>query len=215
MIHCNMTDIDTLIRDNKKLIDLEASRYATNLPLISVQIEAYKLAREAAKSFDPSSGYKFSTHLVNSLKKLSRLSTKYGTFVRTPENVQFGVNKLQNLQSDLTHTLGRDATTEELAHHSGFSIKAVTSMLKTQKPVTGLSSMFEAPALFDSENDEWIQFVYHDLADKDKLIFEHKTGFGGKKILSNSEIAGKLNLSTGTLNNRIKLINTTLSKGWK
>jgi len=210
-----MTDIETLIRDNKKLIDLEASRYATNLPLISVQIEAYRLAREAAKSYDSSSGNKFSTHLVNSLKKLSRLSTKYGTVVRTPENVQFGVNKLQNMQNDLAHTLGRDATTEELAHHSGFSIKAVTNMLKTQKPVTGLSSMFEAPALFDSENDEWIQFVYHDLADKDKLIFEHKTGFGGKKILSNTEIAKRLNLSTGTLNNRIKLINNTLSKGWK
>lgn len=210
-----MNDVETLIKENKKLIDLEASRYSANLPLISVQIEAYKLAREAAKSFDPQSGNKFSTHLVNNLKKLSRLSTKYGTVVRTPENVQFGVNKLQNIHTDLTHTLGRDPTTEELSHHSGLSIKAVTGMLTTKKSSTGMSSLFDAPTLFDSQNDEWIQFVYHDLADKDKLIFEHKTGFGGKKILSNTEIAKKLNLSTSTLNNRIKLMNTTLSKGWK
>lgn len=210
-----MKDVETLIKENKKLIDLEASRYASNLPLISVQIEAYKLAREAAKSYDPSSGNKFSTHLVNNLKKLSRLSTKYGAVVRTPENVQFGVHKLTKLQEDLTHTLGRDPTTEELAHHSGFSIKAVIDMNKTKKTSTGISSLFDAPTLFDSHNDEWVQFVYHDLADKDKLIFEHKTGFGGKKILNNSEIAKKLNLSTSTLNNRIKLINTTLAKGWK
>jgi DNA-directed RNA polymerase sigma subunit (sigma70/sigma32) len=210
-----MNDVEKLIKENKKLIDLEASRYATNLPLITVQIEAYKLAREAARTFNPSAGFKFSTHLVNSLKKLSRLSTQYGNVLRVPENVQFGVNKVQNIEKDLEHTLGRSPTLEEISHHSGFSQKAVTNMLNTRKSTTGLSSMFEAPAMFDSANDEWVQFVYHDLSDTDKLIFEHKTGFSGKKILDNSALSKKLNLSQSTLNNRIKLINTTLSKGWK
>jgi transcriptional antiterminator len=41
------------------------------------------------------------------------------------------------------------------------------------------------------------------------------TGFGGKPVLDNKSIAKKLNLSTSTLNNRIKLINKTLAKGWK
>jgi DNA-directed RNA polymerase sigma subunit (sigma70/sigma32) len=210
-----MNDVEKLIQENKKLIELEASRYATNLPLITVKIEAYKLAREAARSYIPSSGFKFSTHLVNSLKKLSRLSTKYGNVLRVPENVQFGVNKIQKVESDLTHTLGRTPTMEEISHHSGFSPKAVNNMLSTKKTTTGLSSTLESPTLFDSSNDEWIRFVYHDLPDKDKLIFEHKTGFGGKPVLNNSQIAKKLNLSSSTLNNRIKLINNTLSKGWK
>lgn len=210
-----MNDVEQLIRENKKLIDLEAARYASNLPLITVQIEAYKLAREAAKTYNPHSGFKFSTHLVNNLKKLSRLSTKYGNVLRVPENIQFGVNKVQKIENDLTHTLGRTPTLEELSHHSGFSPKAVTNMLSTKKSTTGISSMFETPALFDSSNDEWIRFVYHDLPDKDKLIFEHKTGFGGKPVLGNSQIAKKLNLSSSALNNRIKLINNTLSKGWK
>jgi DNA-directed RNA polymerase specialized sigma subunit len=210
-----MNDIDKLIKDNKKLIDLEASRYASNLPLITVQLEAYKLAREAARTYDASSGFKFSTHLVNNLKKLSRLSTKYGSVIRSPENTQFGVNKVQKMEKDLEHTLGRAPTLEELAHHSGFSMKITQNMLSSRKSVTGLSSMFEAPELFNSANDEWVQFVYHDLEDKDKLIFEHKTGFGGKPLLDNSALAKKLNLSTSTLNNRLKLINSTLAKGWK
>lgn len=210
-----MNDVEKMLKDNKKLIDLEASRYATNLPLITVQLEAYRLAREAAKSYDPASGYKFSTHLVNNLKKLSRMSTKYGSSFRMPENTQFGINKLQKIEKDLEHTLGRAATTEELAHHSGMSHKTVVNTLKSKKTSAGISSLFESPALFDSSNDEWIQFVYHDLSDTDKLIFEHRTGFGAKKILSNSEIAKKLHLSTSTLNNRIKLINDMLSKGWK
>lgn len=211
-----MNDVEKLIRDNKKLIDLEASRYASNLPLVTVQIEAYKLAREAAKSYNPLSGYQFSTYLVNNLKKLSRLSTKYGTgMMRTPENIQFGLNKLQKLEKDLEHTLGRSPTLDELSDHSGFSQKAVTNMLSSKKVTTGISSLFESPALTNSSNDEWVRFVYHDLADKDKLIFEHRTGFGGKPVLSNTEIAKKLNLSPSTLNNRIKIIETTLAKGWR
>lgn len=210
-----MNDVDKLIRENKKLIELEAARYATNLPLITVQIEAYKLAREAAKTYNPASGFKFSTHLVNHLKKLSRMSTKYGNVIRSPENTQFGLNKLQNMQKDLEHTLGRPPTTEELAHHSGMSMKNVINTINSKKISTGISSLFESPELFQSSNDEWVQFVYHDLSDKDKLIFEHKTGFGGKPILDNTDIAKKLNLSNSTLNNRIKLINNTLSKGWK
>jgi DNA-directed RNA polymerase specialized sigma subunit len=210
-----MNDVDKLIRDNKKLIDLEASRYATNIPLITVQLEAYKLAREAAKSYNPSTGLKFSTHLVNSLKKLSRLSTKYGAVLRLPENTQFDINKLQKLEKNLEHTLGRSPTTEEMSHHSGLSVKAVTHTLQSRKSSSGMSSLFDAPSLFDSANDEWVQFVYHDLADKDKLIFEHKTGFGGKPVLDNAALANKLNLSIGTLNNRMKTINTTLAKGWK
>jgi DNA-directed RNA polymerase specialized sigma subunit len=210
-----MNDVEKLIKDNKKLIDLEASRYAANLPLITVQLEAYKIAREAAKTYNAASGIKFSTHLVNNLKKLSRLSTKYGNVVRTPENTQFGANKLNKLEKDLEHTLGRSPTVDELAHHSGFSQKQTTNILNSRKVTTGISSLFESPALFDSQNDEWVKFVYHDLADTDKLIFEHRTGFGGKQILDNAAIAKKLGLSQSVLNNRIRLINTTLAKGWK
>lgn len=210
-----MNDVEKLIKENKKLIDLEASRYSSNLPLITVQLEAYKLAREAARTYNPNSGFKFSTHLVNNLKKLSRLSTKYGATIRSPENTQFGVNKVQKMQKDLEHTLGRAPTLEETAHHSGFSLKATQNMLDSKKNVMGISSLFDAPELFNTSNDEWLQFVYHDLTDKDKLIFEHKTGFGGKAILDNTTLAKKLNLSVSTLNNRLKLINEMLAKGWK
>ena len=146
---------------------------------------------------------------------MSRLSTQYGSVLRVPENTQFGVNKIQKIEKDLEHTLGRAPTLEELSHSSGFSMKNVDKMLRTRKNATGISSLFEAPALFHSQNDEWVHFVYHDLSNTDKLIFEHMTGFGNKPVLNNKAIAAKLNLSTSTLNNRIKLINTTLAKGWK
>jgi DNA-directed RNA polymerase specialized sigma subunit len=210
-----MNNVDQLIKEHKKLIDLEAARYATNLPLIAVKAEAYKLAKEAAKTYNPASGNKFSTHLVNNLKKLSRMSTQYGSIVRNPENVQFGYNKIQKTEKDLEHTLGRPATVEEIAHHTGFSIKATDQMLQSKKSVTGLSNLVNAPTYNSNQNEEWMAFVYHDLSEKDKLIFEHKTGYGNKPILSNIELAKKLNISQATLSNRLKIINKTLEKGWK
>jgi DNA-directed RNA polymerase sigma subunit (sigma70/sigma32) len=143
------------------------------------------------------------------------LSTQYGNVIRLPENTQFGINKLMRVEKDLEHTLGRSPTVSELSEHSGFSMKMVNNMFRSKKSSTAMSNLFESPALFESGNDEWVHFVYHDLSPTDKLIFEHKTGFGGKKILDNSSISKKLNLSTSVLNNRIKLMNSTLAKGWK
>ena len=207
-------EIDKLISDNKRLIELEASRHATNLPLITVQIEAYKLAREAAKSYDPSVG-KFSTHLVNSLKKLSRLSTKFGGTVRLPENTQLGINKLNKQEQDLEDLLGRPPSVSELADYAKMGIKMVDNLKRNKYMTNNLSKLMESPTMFSDSNNEWVAFVYHDLPPRDKLIFEHKTGFGGKPILSNDDICKKLDISPSLLNSRVKLMGDMLARGWK
>jgi len=207
-------EVEKLITDNKRLIDVEAAKYATNIPLITVQIEAYKLAREAARTYSPEKS-KFSTHLVNSLKKLSRMSTQYGSTIRLPENTQFGINRLGKVTKDLEHTLGREPTVEELADHTGFNTRLVNNMLNSRRTVTSMASLFNLPTMFDSSNDEWTQFVYHDLNDNDKIIFEHRTGFGGKPVLETAQLAKKLRLSVPTINNRIRLISESLAAGWK
>ena len=57
--------------------------------------------------------------------------------------------------------------------------------------------------------------MYHDLPQRDKVIFEHKTGFAGREILDNATLAKKLNTSTTTVASRIKLISEKLAKGWE
>lgn len=207
-------EIDKLLASHKALIDSEARKYSTNLPLISVQIEAHKLAIEAARSYSPSVG-KFSTHLVNSLKKLSRLSTQYGATVRLPENTQFAINKINKLEKDLEHEFGRSPSLEELADRSGFNLKTVNNLLSSKKSMASFSSLLNTPTMVSGANDEWLAFVYHDLPTKDKIIFEHKIGFGGKKVLSNEEIASKVGLTLLQLNQRINIISQMINKGWK
>jgi DNA-directed RNA polymerase sigma subunit (sigma70/sigma32) len=210
----NNTDINKLLVEHRKLIDSEAKKYSTNIPFITTQIEAHKLARQAAESYAPTTG-KFSTHLVNNLKKLSRLSTQYGSSVRLPENTQFGINKLNNLEKQLESEFGRPPTAEELADNSGMGIKTVNSLLKNRKSIISFTNMLNTPTIMDSSNDEWATFVYHDLVPKDKLIFEHMTGFGGKPVLDTPGISKKLKISEPQVNQRIKIISDMLNKGWK
>lgn len=207
-------DVEQLLKDHKKLIESEASKYATNVPLITVQIEAHKLARQAAESYTPGI-VKFSTYLVNNLKKLHRLNTQYGSSIRMPEDIQFDLNKLNKVEKELESNLGRNPTVEELSDYSGFNIKRVDKLLKNKKTTVSLNNLLNTPTIVDSSNDEWLSFVYHDLTHKDKTIFEHKTGFGGKKVLENEQLAKKLNLSKAQLNNRINIISDMINRGWK
>jgi DNA-directed RNA polymerase specialized sigma subunit len=206
--------INKLLDEHKKLIESEAKKYSTNIPLITAQIEAYKLARQAAESYSPSVG-KFSTHLVNNLKKLSRLSTQYGSSIRLPENTQFGINKINQVEKQLESEFGRSPTTAEIADHAGMNIKMVDSLLKNKRSIISFTNMLETPTIMDSSNDEWATFVYHDLVPRDKLIFEHMTGFGGKKIIDADKIAKKLKITQPQMNQRIKIIGDMLNKGWK
>lgn len=209
----NLT-VDELVNNNRRLIESEAAKYATNLPLISVQIEAYKLAREAAKKYDPSTGVKFSTYLVNSLKKLSRLSTQYGASVRIPENTQFKINRLNAIERELEANFGRKPTASELSDASGFDLASINNLLQSRKNIVNITNVAYTPVFKGNDSDDsWIRLVYHDLAPKDKLIFEHKTGMFGKEQLDNDDIAKTLKISKSTLNNRIRFITNKLKEG--
>lgn len=208
-------DIKELINSHKKLIESEASKYAAFLPLTYVTVEAYKLAAAAAKAYNPKLGIRFSTYLTNALQKLSRLSTQYGNTVRIPENKQFKINRLNQIEAGLANDFGRPPTAAELSDASGMNLAAVNNLLTARKKEVNLSNLVYTPVFSDSVDDEWIHFVYHDLSEKDKLIFEYRTGFGGKPVLDNNSIAKKLGVSPSTISQRVKYISNKISEGLK
>lgn len=208
-------NIEQLINDHKRLIEFEASKYAKFVPLSVVLVEAYKIARKSANAYNPKTGVKFSTYLTNNLKKLSRISTQYGGVVRMPENKQFKIQKINQAEQALKDELGREPNVSELAAFTGFGTHAVANLLKTRKKEVNVNNLAYTPVFIENDNDECVTFVYHDLTDRDKYIFEHKTGFANKKLMSNDEIAKALNISSSTVANRVKIISDKLSDCWK
>jgi len=207
-------EVDKLIADHSRLIEAEASKYFSQLPAAAVKLEAYKLAYQAAKTFDTSKDIKFSTYLTNALKKLSRMATQYGGTVRIPENKQFYIQKMNTHEKDLEATLGRPPTAAELSQASGFSIPTLLDLKKNKPKLANVTTMFSAPVFVDSpEMDDWIHFVYHDLNPIDKSIFEYKTGFCGKPLLENDAIAKKLNLPINTVNSKVREFSRKLAEG--
>jgi DNA-directed RNA polymerase specialized sigma subunit len=210
-----MKDRKKLLEDHKKLVEFEAAKYAGYVPLAIVTAEAYKLANKAIDDFNENSGIKFSTFLVNSLKKLSRLSTQYGGIVRIPENKQFKIQKMNVAEEELRGELGREPSLAEIANKTRTSLKEVTNLYSTRKKEVTFANVVQTPTFVTDQNDDWIHYVYHDLSDVDKIIMERKTGFGGKKILSTEELAKQLKLAASTIINRLNMITSKLAEGWK
>ena len=205
---------EKLINDHKKLIAYEAGKYSKMVPYDVVLAEAYKLADKAAKNFNPDKGTKFSTHLTNQLKKLSRISTLYGSSVRLPENKQFKLQHINKAEIELKDNLGREPSLQEISEYTHIPLNQVNQIKKHAGGEVNISNLQYTPVFVDNGNDDWLHFVYHDLPDLDKVIFEHKTGFGGKKVLNNEEIGKLLNLSPDTVRNRAKMIANKAAEHW-
>lgn len=208
-------DLKHLITDNKRLIESEAAKYSQFIPKMVVQAEAYRLANEALETFDESKGVKFTTHLVNVLKKLSRLSTRYGGSVRVPEMKQFKIQKINVVMEELRNELGYAPSSAQIADRLGMGIAEIDNLLKFRKKTVNLNNLAHTPIFVDNVNDEWLHFVYHDLTNRDKVIMEHKIGFGGKKILDNQQIAKQLHVPHSVIVARSKMIANKISEGMK
>ena len=118
---------EKLINDHKKLIAYEAGKYSKMVPYDVVLAEAYKLADKAAKNFNPDKGTKFSTHLTNQLKKLSRISTLYGSSVRLPENKQFKLQHINKAEIELKDNLGREPSLQEISEYTHIPLNQVNT----------------------------------------------------------------------------------------
>src|ERR1017187_2305538 len=184
-----------LIDDHKKLIAYEAGKYSKMLPYDVVLSEAYKLAYKAAESFDDTKNAKFSTHLTNQLKKLSRISTMYGSSFRLPENKQFKLQHINQAEAELKDNLGREPSLLEISEFTKIPLAQVNQIKQNRVGEVNISNLQYTPVFVNNTNDDWLHFVYHDLTDIDKVIFEHKTGFGGKKVMNNEALAELLKLS--------------------
>ena len=60
--------------------------------------------------------------------------------------------------------------------------------------------------------DEWVDAVYHDLGEIDRVIMSYRTGFRGAPVLSNGDIAKRLKMTPGAVSQRANRIQGKLDE---
>lgn len=204
-------DLQRVLDQLKPIIAREVNRWAGGLARPTLETKAKALAVKAIKSYRPSRGTTLSTHVTNQLQKLSRTVYTHTQAARLPEHRAVAMTSFSAANEMLSSELGRAPTALELSEHLGWSKTRTAAFQQAFNRKELLTSGEFRPSTFavnDYQQDPMVDFVYHDMSPANQQLFEHITGYGGAKTLSNKELMKKFKLTQGQLSYRKrKLIN--------
>lgn len=187
------------------LIQKEVNRWAGTLARPALELEARRLAVEALQSYSPTAGASIGTHVTNRLMKLSRLPYSHQNIARIPEYQSLKFHSYNLAKSTLQDRMGRSPTADELADELGWSPAYLNRFQKFMR--RELTESGPAPILnTKAEEGGVVDFLYHDLAPKQKKLFQFTTGYGGSPVLSGQELMKKLKLTQGQLSYQKRLL---------
>ena len=183
-----------------------------------VRRRAYAMAAGAVKQFDPQQGVPFKKFLQVQLQPIQRMGRNIHEVISVPERHRRYAALLQQSRMDLLDRLDREPSKEELADHSGLTVRQIDRFNRLNRgsfSVSQFESMSpdpenaELPATEEDPLKEWKEYVYHDLDPVDRQIFDaRKSG-----ALSNNQLAANLNLTAGAVSQRAAKIERMIAKG--
>jgi DNA-directed RNA polymerase sigma subunit (sigma70/sigma32) len=129
-------------------------------------------------------------------------------------------NKLDNTEKELFDVLGREASDAEIADYSGLTLKRIGKIRKAHMPVNeGSIRDPEEPDINvmpgvrgKSEVDNMLDYVYYDLSPSDQKIFEWRTGYNGRPVKTNDEIALITNKDPKWVSQRASIIQKKINE---
>jgi DNA-directed RNA polymerase specialized sigma subunit len=184
---------------------------------------ARRIALEAARKYDPARA-SLKTHLMTHLQGLRRYGAKQQQVLSVPEAVALNQHHLLESEAALRDMYGRDPSDAELADHTGLSRKRIRYIREYRPPLA--EGQIEGAGQSDDEGGGgWepavegpdtsrlrAEFLYPDLHPTDQVILEYGLGLNGSPVLPHSEIARRLNLSSGAVSQRAARIQRLLDQ---
>lgn len=213
-------NLRAIVKQLEPTINSAVSQYVGKSVSPTVQQRARLLAADAVKTYDPTRGAQLSTHVHNQLRRLQRMAPGISDPFAPPEHFRRQQMEIQNANSQLEETLGREVTDEEIAELTGIPSRRVSKVrtrMRARIPISTYEDMEDndddAPDIPGSEHtqyDDWVDAVYHDLGPVDRLIMMYRTGYRGADMLGNSEIASRLRISPSAVSQRARRIQERL-----
>lgn len=173
-------------------------------PLLTSQ--ARIMAISGLQGYDPNRG-RLKTHVYNQLLGLKRVNQQQTTILKVPERVALDKFHLSAAEDELRAQLGREATDDELADHTGFHSKRITKV-RSYRPgfsegalESGGSEVFGGVRQGGAAPDlsSWASVIYDELDPYHQKVMELSLGLNGRRPVPNHVIAQKLRRSPGAI----------------
>jgi RNA polymerase primary sigma factor len=174
--------------------------------------------------FDPSKA-SLPTYIDRQLQPLIRWQAERTGAVNLPDRMRTDLAQLARMEKEYLDEYGRQPSTRQLAELSGISTGRIAKIRQAQHPVFASSTpMGDGNGEMTDEfgdmgvyNDAaasqaWLRIVRSDLSDIDQTILEHTLGLDGAEVLSNKNLAERLNLSPGAISQRKARIQSILDR---
>lgn len=159
--------------------------YGSNVPESAHRIYAAQNFLDALRTFKPGAGAALQTHVYGAVhQKAKRLNYLFQNLAHIPEPRAMQVGLYQTEHANLTDSLGRAPTPEELASRLGWGMKDVAHIQREVHKDLAMAEGVEEQITFEgSADEETLDSLYFELSPEEQVVFDYVFGKHGKPKL--------------------------------